>query len=93
MLDQFRGGDVVIVTKYDRLARFLKDLLEIVEAIRERGAGFRSLAEDIDTTTSTGRLVFHVVTAHPIYKSLKLHNSFRANFSDKMPHSPLTART
>ena len=60
MLDQLRDGDVVIVTKYDRLARSLKDLLEIVEAIRERGAGFRSLAEDIDTTTSTGRLVFHV---------------------------------
>ena len=60
MLDQLRDGDVVVVTKYDRLARSLKDLLEIVEAIRERGAGFRSLAENIDTTTSTGRLVFHV---------------------------------
>jgi len=60
MLDQLRDGDVVTVTKYDRLARSLKDLLEIVEAIRERGAGFRSLAEDIDTTTPAGRLVFHV---------------------------------
>ncbi|MCR9140077.1 MAG: recombinase family protein [Alphaproteobacteria bacterium] len=60
MLDQLRDGDVVIVTKYDRLARSLKDLLEIVETIRARGAGFRSLAEDINTTTSAGRLVFHV---------------------------------
>ncbi|WP_299616392.1 recombinase family protein [uncultured Tateyamaria sp.] len=60
MLEQLRDGDVVIVTKYDRLARSLKDLLEIVEAIRECGAGFRSLAEDIDTTTPAGRLVFHV---------------------------------
>lgn len=60
MLEQLRDGDVVMVTKYDRLARSLKDLLEIVEAIRERGAGFRSLAEDIDTTTPAGRLVFHV---------------------------------
>lgn len=60
MLDQLRDGDVVTVTKYDRLARSLKDLLEIVEAIRARGAGFRSLAEDIDTTTPAGRLVFHV---------------------------------
>lgn len=60
MLEQLREGDVVAVTKYDRLARSLKDLLEIVEAIRERGAGFRSLAEDIDTTTPAGRLVFHV---------------------------------
>ncbi|THH34226.1 recombinase family protein [Aliishimia ponticola] len=60
MMEQLRNGDVVTVTKYDRLARSLKDLLEIVETIRERGAGFRSLAEDIDTTTPAGRLVFHV---------------------------------
>jgi DNA invertase Pin-like site-specific DNA recombinase len=60
LLDQLRDGDVVTVTKYDRLARSLKDLLEIVEKIGERGAGFRSLAEDIDTTTPAGRLTFHV---------------------------------
>ena len=60
MLDQLRDGDVVMVTKYDRLARSLRDLLDIVQAIRDRGAGFRSLAEDIDTTTPAGRLVFHV---------------------------------
>ncbi len=49
-----------MVTKYDRLARSLKDLLEIVEDVNKRGAGFRSLAEDIDTTTPAGRLIFHV---------------------------------
>ncbi len=57
---QLREGDVVVVTKHDRLARALKDLLEIVETVRARGAGFRSLAEDIDTTTPAGRLTFHV---------------------------------
>lgn len=60
LLDQLRDGDVVTVTKYDRLARSLHDLLDIVKAIEERGAGFRSLAEDIDTTTPAGRLIFHV---------------------------------
>ena len=60
MIDQLRPGDVVSVTKYDRLSRSLQDLLSIVEAIRAKGAGFRSLAEDIDTTTSAGRLIFHV---------------------------------
>jgi DNA invertase Pin-like site-specific DNA recombinase len=60
LLDQLRQGDVITVTKYDRLARSLRDLLDIVDAIQERGAGFRSLAEDIDTTTPAGRLVFHV---------------------------------
>jgi DNA invertase Pin-like site-specific DNA recombinase len=60
LLDHLREGDVIVVAKYDRLARSLRDLLEIVETIEERGAGFRSLAEDIDTTTSAGRLIFHV---------------------------------
>jgi DNA invertase Pin-like site-specific DNA recombinase len=60
MLKELRSEDVVVVTKYDRLARSLKDLLEIVDLIQARGAGFRSLGEDIDTTTSAGRLIFHV---------------------------------
>lgn len=60
MLDQLRPGDVVVVAKYDRLARSLRNLLDLVEAIKDRGAGFRSLAEDIDTTTPAGRLIFHV---------------------------------
>lgn len=60
LLEQLREGDVVVVTKYDRLARSLHDLLDIVRAVQDAGAGFRSLAEDIDTTTSAGRLVFHV---------------------------------
>jgi DNA invertase Pin-like site-specific DNA recombinase len=60
LLDQLRQGDVITVTKYDRLARSLRDLLDIVDMIQARGAGFRSLAEDIDTTTPAGRLVFHV---------------------------------
>jgi DNA invertase Pin-like site-specific DNA recombinase len=60
LLDQLRDGVVVIVTKYDRLAQSLRDLLDIVQAISDSGAGFRSLAEDIDTTTPSGRLVFHV---------------------------------
>ena len=60
LLEQLRSGDVVMITKYDRLARSLRDLIDVVELIKERGGGFRSLAEDIDTTTSTGRLIFHV---------------------------------
>lgn len=60
MLDQLRPGDVIVVTKYDRLARSLCGLLDIVETIKERGGEFQSLAEDIDTATPAGRLVFHV---------------------------------
>ncbi|TRD17290.1 recombinase family protein [Palleronia caenipelagi] len=60
LLDQLRVGDVVLVAKYDRLARSLPKLLDIVANIEAKDAGFRSLAEDIDTTTPAGRLVFHV---------------------------------
>jgi DNA invertase Pin-like site-specific DNA recombinase len=60
LLDHLRPGDVVMVANYDRLARSLRDLLDIVAAIEAKGAGFRSLAEDIDTTTPAGRLIFHV---------------------------------
>ena len=77
MLEQLRDGDVVTVTKYDRLARSLKDLLEIVEVIRERGAGFRSLAEDIDTTTPAGRLVFHVFASIAQYERERISERTR----------------
>ena len=60
LLSELRSGDVVVVTRYDRLARSLKDLLAIVDLIQNRGAGFRSLGEDIDTTTPAGKLIFHV---------------------------------
>jgi len=57
MLEHLRKGDVVVVTKYDRLARNLKDLIEVVELINERDAGFRSIDEDINTTTPNVPLV------------------------------------
>ena len=61
LLDQLREGDVVVVTKLDRLGRSLPQIFDIVETIEQRGAGLRSLAEsDIDTTTAAGKLVFRV---------------------------------
>lgn len=51
---------MVVVTKYDRLSRSLQDLLILVEQVRVCGAGFRSLAEDIDATTPAGRHIFNV---------------------------------
>ncbi|WP_429462010.1 recombinase family protein [Paraburkholderia sp. JPY465] len=61
MLDHLRTGDVLIVTRLDRLARSIRDLLDIVERVREAGAGLRSLAEPwADTTTPAGRMVLTV---------------------------------
>jgi DNA invertase Pin-like site-specific DNA recombinase len=61
MLDHLRAGDVVTVTRLDRLARSTRDLLDIAEHIRAVGAGLRSLEEPwADTTTPAGRMVLTV---------------------------------
>ncbi len=58
LLDHLRPGDVVTVTRLDRLARSTRDLLDIAARIQEAGAGLRSLAEPwADTTTPAGRMV------------------------------------
>lgn len=62
-LDYLRDGDVLCVWRLDRLGRSLRHLVEAVAALQDRGVGFRSLHENIDTTTSTGRLTFHVFAA------------------------------
>ena len=61
--DYVRDGDVLIVWKLDRLGRSLPHLIETVTSLASRGVGFRSLTEAIDTTTSGGRLVFHLFGA------------------------------
>jgi DNA invertase Pin-like site-specific DNA recombinase len=61
MLEQLREGDTVIVWKLDRLSRSLKDVLHIMERIAAAGAGFRSLTENIDTTTPAGRMMMQMV--------------------------------
>jgi DNA invertase Pin-like site-specific DNA recombinase len=62
-LEYVRRGDTLLVWRLDRLGRSLKDLIEIVAGLEKRGVGFRSLQELIDTTTSGGRLIFHVFGA------------------------------
>ena len=62
-LDHLRQGDVLVVWKLDRLSRSLKDLWYILEKITEAKAGFRSLTEAIDTTTSAGRMMLQMLGA------------------------------
>jgi DNA invertase Pin-like site-specific DNA recombinase len=59
-LEYIRGGDTLVVWKLDRLARSMKQLIETVEEMEGKGIGFKSLTENIDTTTSGGKLVFHI---------------------------------
>jgi len=62
-LRAMRRGDTLVVWKLDRLARSLKDLVEIIHDLNQRGVGFRSVTESIDTTSTGGRLVFHIFGA------------------------------
>lgn len=62
-LEFMRAGDVLVVWKLDRLGRSLKNLIEVVSKLSETGIGFRSLTESIDTTTSSGKLIFHIFGA------------------------------
>src|ERR1700733_2912495 len=61
LLDHLRDGDTIVVWKLDRLSRSLKDVLHLMERIPRAGAGFRSLTENIDTTTSAGRMMMQMV--------------------------------
>src|SRR5215212_10594225 len=62
-LSHLRSGDTVVVWRLDRLGRSLPHLIETVTALEKRGVGFKSVHENVDTTTSTGKLVFHVFGA------------------------------
>src|SRR5512143_669589 len=59
-LDFARPGDTLVVWRLDRLGRSLRHLLDTVSLLQEQGIGFKSLQEQIDTTTSGTKLVFHV---------------------------------
>ena len=58
-----RAGDVLVVWKLDRLGRSLKNLIDVVTELDTLGIGFRSVTESIDTTTSGGKLIFHIFGA------------------------------
>jgi DNA invertase Pin-like site-specific DNA recombinase len=60
-LDYLRDGDVFVVTKIDRLARSIADLCGVVAKVERKGASLRILAMNLDTASSTGRLMLNVI--------------------------------
>lgn len=62
-METLREGDTLVVWRLDRLGRSLKHLIELITKLEERKIGFKSLMESMDTTTSGGKLIFHIFGA------------------------------
>ena len=62
-MNHLRAGDTLVVWRLDRLGRTLKHLIATITDLSDKGIGFKSLQENIDTTTSGGKLIFHIFGA------------------------------
>jgi DNA invertase Pin-like site-specific DNA recombinase len=62
-LAYLRPGDVLVITKLDRLGRSIRNLIDLAALLEERAVGLRVLQQGIDTTTPAGRMMFHVLAA------------------------------
>jgi len=74
-------GDVLVTWKLDRLGRSLSHLIAITGSLNQRGIGFRSLSEAIDTTTASGRLLFHVMGALAEFERALISERTRAGMA------------
>ncbi len=63
VLAYLRDGDTLAITKLDRLGRPVRNLKQVADDLQARGVGLRALSQGIDTTTSGGRLFFHMLAA------------------------------
>lgn len=63
LLDKAREGDTIVVWRLDRLGRSLSHLIQLVEQLKARGIGFKSLQEEINTDTANGMFFFHMIGA------------------------------
>jgi len=80
-LDFMVTGDCLVVWKLDRLGRSLSHLLTIVTGLREKGIGFRSLTEQMDTTTPQGELLLHLFGALAQYERSLIQERVKAGIS------------
>ncbi|AUH70623.1 recombinase family protein [Legionella sainthelensi] len=82
ILEFARAGDVIIVWRLDRLSRSLKDLIEMIALLDSKKIGLKSLNESIDTSSSSGKLIFHIFGALA---------EFERNLIRERTHAGLTA--
>lgn len=81
MLESLNCGDTLVVWRLDRLGRSLIQLLQFVEELGKRGIEFHSLTENIDTTSSGGRLLFHMIAALSEFERTLISERTRAGMA------------
>ena len=79
--EALRTGDTLVVWRLDRLGRSLKHLIETVETLEAGGGGFSSVTESIDTTTSGGKLIFHLFASLAEFERTLIRERTRAGLS------------
>ena len=80
-LEYLRAGDTLVVWKLDRLARSMQQLIDTVADLHTRQIGFRSLTEQVDTTTAGGTLVFHIFGALAEFERALIRERTRAGLA------------
>lgn len=81
VLEMLRKGDRLVVWRLDRLGRSLKHLIELMTELEQRGIGFQSLQEAIDTTSPGGKLVFHIFGALAEFERNLIRDRTRAGLA------------
>lgn len=74
LLDQIRPGDTLVVWRLDRLGRSIRHLINHMNALQQRGIEFKSLQENIDTSSSGGRLVFNIFDSLAEFERELIHS-------------------
>jgi DNA invertase Pin-like site-specific DNA recombinase len=81
-LSQVKPGDILLVWRIDRLGRSIRHLIDVIESLRQRGIGFKSLCDGaIDTTTASGELVFHIFSALAQFERRLIQERTRAGLT------------
>ena len=79
---RLRKGDTLVVWRLDRLGRSMRHLIDLVEQLKERGVGFKSLCDGaIDTTTASGELIFNVSACLAQFERRLIQERTRAGLS------------
>ncbi len=78
LLTDLKEGDTIVVTRLDRLARSLRHLIDLVQTLGDRKVALVSLNDQIDTTTASGRLIFHIFGAMAEFERNLLQERTRA---------------